>query len=147
MRLISSDAVLDGGGHGLVHGVVVGAFDEIGRPAVAAHQALEFVVRDAREKRRVVDLVSVEMEDGQHRAVARGVEELVDVPGGGERAGFGFAVADHGGDDEFGIVEGRAASVREDVAELSAFVDGAGGLGRAVAADSAGERELPEELA
>ena len=140
------NAVLDGGSHCLVHGVVVGAFDEIGSPAVAAHQALELVVRDASEERRVVDLVSVEMQDGQHGAIARRVEEFVDVPRRGEGAGFGFAVADNGGNDEFRAVEGRAACVRQDVAEFSAFVNGAGRFGSAVAADSAGEGKLLEKF-
>ena len=45
MSRISLDAVLDRRGHGLVHAVVVGAFDEIRRPAVAAHQALQLLVR------------------------------------------------------------------------------------------------------
>src|SRR3974390_3002092 len=86
------------------------------------------------------------MKDRQHGAVAARIEELVDVPGSGERAGFGFAVANDGGYDEFGIVEGRAAGVREDVAEFTAFVDGAGGFRRAVAADASGEGELLEEF-
>ena len=87
------------------------------------------------------------MQDGQHRAIARRVEELVDVPGGGQRSGLGFAVADHRGDDQVGIVERRAAGVREHVAQLAAFVDRAGRLRRAVAADAAGKGELLEELA
>ena len=82
-------------------------------------------------------------EDG---AVGDGVEEFVGVPGGGEGAGLGFAVADAAGDEEVGVVEGGSVGVGEGVAELAALVDGAGGLGGAVAADAAGEGELLEEL-
>ena len=103
-------------------------------------------MRDAREDGGVRDLVAVEVKDGKDGAVANGVEEFVGVPGGGERTGLGFAVADAAGDDEVGIVEGCAEGVGERVAKLAAFVDGAGGFRRAVAADSAREREAAEEL-
>ena len=63
------------------------------------------------------------MQDRQHRAVGDRVEELVRVPGGGERAGLGLAVADHAGDDQVGVVEHRAERVAERVAQLAAFVD------------------------
>ena len=139
------DAVLERGGHELMHLFGVVAFDEVRRVAVAAQEGVELVVRDAREDGGVRDLVAVEVKDGQDGAVADGIEEFVGVPGGGERAGLGFAVADAAGDDEVGVVEGRAEGVRERVAELAAFVDGAGSFGRAVAADAAGEGEAAEE--
>jgi hypothetical protein len=53
------------------------------------------------------------VEDRQHGAVGRRVEELVAVPAGGERAGLGLAVADDAGDDQVGIVERRAEGVAE----------------------------------
>ena len=87
------------------------------------------------------------MENGKHGAVARGIEKLVAVPGGGHGAGFGFAVADDAGDDEVGIIECGAEGVGEAVAEFAAFVDGAWGFRRAMAADAAGEGELAEEFA
>ena len=45
--------------------------------------------------RRVRDLPAVEVEDRQHRAVRRRVQERVQVPARGERARLGLAVADH----------------------------------------------------
>ena len=117
--------------HQLVHRLGLVALDEVRLVAVADEQALELVVRDAREDGRVGDLVAVEVQDRQHRAVARRIEELVRVPAVGERAGLGLAVADHAGDDQVGIVEGRAVGVRQRVAELAAFVDRAGRLGAA----------------
>ena len=65
------------------------------------------------------------MEDRQHGAVARRVEELVRVPARGQRPGLRLAVADDAGHDEVGVVERRAERVGQRVAELAALVDGA----------------------
>jgi hypothetical protein len=89
--------------------------------------------------------VAVEVQHRQHGAVAHRVEELVDVPAGGQRAGFRFAVAHAGQGDQLRVVEHRAAGVGEHVAQLTALVDRAGGLRGAVAADVAGKGELLEE--
>ena len=141
------DAVLHRRRHRLVHAVVIGALDEVRRPAVAAQQALQFLMRDARQQRRIVDLVAVQMKDRQHRAIACRVEKLVDVPRRRQRSGLRFAIAHDGSDDQLRIVEGRAAGVRQNVSQLAAFVDRSRRLGRAVAANAAGEGELLEELA
>src|SRR5207253_7812218 len=101
----------------------------------------------SRKQRGVVDLVAVEVQDRQDRAVADGIQELVGMPRGGERSRLRFAIAHRHCDQQIGIVEGGAEGVRDAVAELAAFVDGARSLGRAVAADAAGEREFFEELA
>ena len=121
------------------------SLDEMGRVAVAAHQGVQFLVADAGQHRGVGDLVAVQVQDGQHAAVADGVEELVAVPAGGQRPRLRLAVADDAGDDQVGIVKGRAVGVRQGVAQLAAFVDGAGRLRGDVAGDAAGERELGEE--
>ena len=63
---------------------------------------------------------------GSDRAVARRVQELVRVPTGRQRAGLGFAIADHAAGDQIGIIEDRAMRVQQRVAEFPAFVDGAG---------------------
>ena len=69
------------------------------------------------------------MQDRQHRAVGGGIQEFVGVPGGCERPGFGFAIADDAGDDQVGIIEHGAEGMAEGVAELAAFVDRAGHSG------------------
>ena len=81
-------------GHLLVHRHRVVAFDEVRRVAVAEEQVLELLRRDAGEHGGVGDLVAVEMQDRQHRAVGDGIEELVGVPAGRQRAGLRLAVAD-----------------------------------------------------
>ena len=78
---------------------------------------------DARKEAWVRDLVAIEVQDGQHGAVAGGVQELVSVPAGSQWTGFGFAVADYRCHDEIGVIERRAVGVRESVAEFSAFVN------------------------
>ena len=51
------------------------------------------------------DLVAVKMQDRQDRAIDSRIQKLVGVPGGRERAGLGFPVADDAGNREAGIVE------------------------------------------
>src|SRR5205085_4769900 len=55
------------------------------------------------------------------------------------------AVADDAGDDQLGVVERGPVGVRQGVAELASFVDGAGRLRGDVAGDAAGEAELREQ--
>ena len=67
------------------------------------------------------------------------------MPARRQRSGLRLAVADDAGDDQIGIVEGRAVGMREGIAEFAAFMDRARRLRRDVARDAAGERELREE--
>ena len=115
--------------------------------AVALEQLHELLLGDAGEHGRVRDLVAVQVQDRQHRAVGDRVQELVRVPARRERSGLRLAVADDARDEQVGIVERRAERVRERVAELAALVDRSRRLGRDVARDPAGKRELPEEAA
>ena len=69
------------------------------------------------------------------------------MPRSRQRPGFRLAVAHHRGDDQIGIVESGATSMRQHVAQFAAFVDRAGRFRRAVTPDTAGKRELLEELA
>ena len=63
----------------------------------------------------------VEMQDRQHRAVARGVRELVGMPARRQRAGLCLAVTDDAGDDEVGVVERRPVGVGQRITQLTAF--------------------------
>ena len=134
-----------GGRQRAVHVVRLVALDGDDVVAVAAQQALELLARDPRGHRGVRDLVAVEVQDRQHRPVVDGVDELVGVPRRGQRAGLELPVPHDRGDDEVRVVHRGAVRVGEDVAELAALVDRARRLGRHVAGDAAGERELPEQ--
>ena len=103
------------------------------------------VVGRAAEHRRPRDLVAVQVQDRQDRAVAHRVQEVDALPRTGERPGLRLAVADDAGDDEVGVVERGAERVHQRVAELAALVDGAGRRHADVARDAAGRRELPEQ--
>src|SRR6185437_8998721 len=107
----------------------------------------EFVIVHAPENRRVGDFIAVEVQEGQDGSITRGIEKLVAVPGGRERPRLGFPVADHAGDNEAGIVERSATSVRERVAKLAAFVNRTGRFRCRMARNAAGERELFEQPA
>ncbi len=123
--------------------VVTGDMDGI--VTVAAQKFVQFGLREPGQHRRVGDLVAVQVQDRQYGAVADRVQELVGVPGGGQRAGLRLPVADHAGDQQFRVVEGRAVGVRQGVAEFTALVNGAGGLGGDMAGHPAGEGELLEQ--
>ena len=64
----------------LVHRRRVVAFDEVHVVAVALEERAHVVVGGAAEHGGVGDLVAVEVEDRQHRAVARRVEEVDALP-------------------------------------------------------------------
>ena len=85
------------------------------------------------------------MQDRQHRAVARGIEEADPLPRALQRRRLGLAVADDAGDEQIGVVERRAEGVHERVAELAALVDRAGRRHADVAGDPARRRELAHE--
>ncbi len=134
-----------GPGQGAVDGGGVAAAHVEGFMAVAAQQCVEFGLGQAGQDGRVGDLVAVEVQDRQHGAVADRVEELVGVPGRGQRPGLRLPVADHAGDQQAGVVQGGAVGVGEGVAEFAALVHGAGDLGGDVAGHTAGEGELAEQ--
>ena len=104
---------IEGAGHCLMHLGGVVAFDKIGLIAVALQQGGEFLVGDARQHGRPGDLISVQMQDRQHRAVAGRIEEFVGMPASGERSGFRFSIADHAAGQQVRIVEDRAKGVRQ----------------------------------
>ena len=140
-----SHRFVHGGGHGLVHGSGLTAFHKDRPPAVAPQQAFQLPAGNAGKDRWIGDLVAVEVQHRQHRPVADRVDELIDVPGGGQGAGFRFAIAHAGQGDQIGVVKDGAAGVGKHIAELAPLMDRAGGFRGAVAADVAGEGELFEK--
>ena len=104
-------------------------------------KAANVVVAVAAQHGRAADLVAVEVQDRQHGAVADRVEEAGALPGAGQRPRLRLAVADHRGDDQVRVVEGRAEGVRQHVAQLAALVDRARRLHADVARDPARGRE------
>jgi len=127
------------GGHELVRGLGLVAFDEIGLVAVAGEELREFGIGHAAEDGGISDFVAIKMKDGEHGAVARGIEELVGVPTGRERAGLRFTIAHDTAKQQIRVIEGSAMRVGNGIAKFSAFVDGTGRLRRDVAGNASGE--------
>src|SRR5271157_4543833 len=101
---------------------------------------------DTSQDGRVGNLVAVEMQDRQHRAIGGRIEKLVGMPRRGQWSGLRLAIADDAGDDETGIVEHRPERMAERITQFAAFVDRARALWRCVAGDSSGKRKLNKEL-
>ncbi len=130
-----------------VHGRGVVTLDEVHVVPVTLEHGRDRVVRCSPEHGRAGDLVAVEMEDGQHRAVAHGVEEVDPLPRARQRSGLGLTVTDDARDDEIRVVERGAERVDERVAELATLVDRPRCRNAHVARHAAGRRELPEQPA
>ena len=125
--------------HPLMHDLGVIPLDEEGPVAEANKQTFELSVRDSREHGWVGDLVTVQVQDRQHGTVRCGIQKLVRVPGGRERSGLGFAVADYARNDEAGIVESRTVGMRQSVTKLATLMDRARRLGGRMTANAAGK--------
>ncbi|MNQ93584.1 hypothetical protein D3C85_1090600 [compost metagenome] len=106
-----SQALVKRAGHFPMHGLGGGSLDKIGLIPQALKVGKKLGMRDTRQNGRIGDLVSVQMQDGQHRSVAGGIQEFVRLPGRRKRPGFRLAVADHGGDNQVRVVECRAKGV------------------------------------
>ena len=56
-------AVIERGGHGLVHRLRIGTFDEIRRVAIPFEQVFHLFMSDACKEGGIVNLVTVQVED------------------------------------------------------------------------------------
>src|SRR5208283_1613032 len=131
------DHPIQRGRHQLMHRRRVVPLDEIWRVAITAEKLLELFFRDARQHCRIGDLVTVEMQYGEDRAIRGGIEEFIGVPARSQGARFRLAIADDASDNQIWIVESGAESVREGIAELAALMNGAGSFRRDVTRDPA----------
>lgn len=105
-------AMLEGTSKGLVHSVEITALDKVWGVTVARHQCDELLFGDTGKDCRVVDLVTVEMEDRKDCSIVDGVEELVAVPAGGKWASLRLSVSDNGECDGFWVVKYGTKGVR-----------------------------------
>ena len=131
--------------HLLVQRLGIVPFDEIGLVTVANEQARQFFLADAGEDGGVRNLVTIQVENGEDGAVALRVEEFIGVPACRERPRLRFTIANDAGNDEVGIVKRSAIRVRNSIAQFPALVNRARSLGRDVAGNPTGERELLEQ--
>src|SRR4051812_21745546 len=68
------------------------------------------------------------------------------MPTACQRTCFSLAVTDDACREQIGIIEHRPISVRQGVAELSAFMNGTGSLGSRVAGNAPRKRKLSKEF-
>ena len=89
---------------------------------VATQQLVQVLRRDASEDGRVRDLVAVEVQDREDRAITVRIDELVHVPTRRERSGLGFAVTDDAKDRQVGVVQDSSVGVEQRVSEFAPLV-------------------------
>src|SRR4051812_32253470 len=106
-----------------VHLQWVIAFHEHGIVSVPNKESADLLVARASEHRRPADLVSVEVQHRQHRAVATRIQKARALPRAGERARLGFAITNDRERDGIRIVEDSAERVREHIAQFTTFVN------------------------
>jgi len=148
-RADGGDAVeggVEGGGHRLVHAFGFRALHQQRLVSQAREERDELGAGNPGQHGGVVDLVTIQMEDGQDGAVGGGVEEPPAVPRRRQRAGFRLPVANDDGGDQPRVVEHRPGGVGQAVAQFAPLVDAPGQFRRAVAAHPAGKAERAEEL-
>ena len=121
------------------------ALDEVNIVTVASQQAADRLVTGTAQHRRAGNLVTVEVEYGQHRAIASSVEKLDSFPRAFERCGFRFTVADHRDRDELGVIEYCAERMGQHVTELATFVNRTRCRRTDMTGRTAGRRELAEQ--
>ena len=85
------------------------------------------------------------MQDGEHRAVADGIEEADALPRAFQRTGLRLPVAHDRRHEQIGVVERCAERVRQHVTQLAAFMDGPRGRRADVARHSTGRRKLAKQ--
>jgi hypothetical protein len=124
-------------GERLVHARRIVTLDEMCFVAVALQERPDVFVALAAQHGGTADLVAIEVQDGQHRAVADRVEERGAPPGTSQRPRLRFPVPDHRGDDQIRVVEGGAEGMGQHIAQLAALVNGARRWHTDVAGDTA----------
>src|SRR5260370_10154246 len=71
------------------------AFNEVRFVSIAVEKMCQLFVVEAAKDCRIRDLVAVQMENWNHRSVARWIQQLVRMPARREWPSLGLAVADH----------------------------------------------------
>src|ERR1700690_491112 len=138
-------ASFQGRGHLLMNRHWFVALDEKNLVTVPAQKLPHLIVSLAREDGGTGNLVAIEMQDRQHRAIARGIEEVDSLPRSFEWSGLRLAITDYARDDKLGVVECRAERMHERIAELTALVNGTWNMRTGMTRNSTRGGKLAEE--
>lgn len=85
---------------------------------------------DSSQDRRVVDLVTIQMQDRQNGTISDGVQELGTMPACRKWTCLSFSVADYCQCDEVWVVEDGSEGMGDRVSKFTTLVDTARGLRR-----------------
>ena len=130
-----------------MHARRVVAFDEVRRVAVAPEQFGQVLLGNARQHGRAGNLIAVQVQDRQHRAVAHRIKKFVALPATAQRAGLRFAIPHDARHEHVRIVERRSIGVQQRIAQLAPFIDRARQVRAGVARHTAGRGKLAEQNA
>src|SRR5437773_1283277 len=122
-------------------------FDDANGISVASEELLQFSIRHRPENRRRRNLEAIQVQNWQHCAVCLGIDKFGAMPRRGCWASLRLAIANDARRDEPRIIEYRAKSCRQGVAEFTALMDHAGQTGIQVTGKSAGPAECANKPA
>ena len=118
------------------------ALDEIRFVTVARKEAGQFFLGDPGKYRGIRNLVTVQVQDGEHRAITSGVQKFVGMPTGRQRTRLRLTVADDTRHNQIGVVKRRTVSVGNGITQFATFMNGTRRFRRDVAGNAARKREL-----
>ena len=130
--------------HRLMHTAGFRAFHKVRLPAHTCKKLPQHVIRSTGQNGRIGNLVAVQMQNRQHRAIFVRIDKFVALPGSGQRTSFRFSIADHAGRNQIGIVKYRAKGMGQRIAQFSALMNRAGHLRRHMTGNPAGKGKLLE---
>src|SRR5579883_2822233 len=128
-----------------MHLVRLVPFEEVRSVSVAGKKLLEFFVAHAPHHGGIRNLVPIQVQDWQNRAIANRIQELIGMPTGRQWTRFGFSVSNDAAHQQIRIVESSTVRMRDRVTKLSSFMNGARRFRGNVAGNSARKRELLEQ--
>jgi hypothetical protein len=106
-----------------MHTLQIASLDKVWFPAVANKQGGQFFVADSGQDSGVIDLVSIQMQDGQNSAVSDWVQEFGTVPASRKWTCLGFSITDHCQRDKVGVVKDGSEGVGDGISQFATFVD------------------------
>ena len=67
-----------------MHGLRVTPFNKIWCPPVTPEEVLQFLVRNTGQDCRIINLVAIQMQDGENSTITDRIKEFVGMPGCGK---------------------------------------------------------------
>src|SRR5437660_7456118 len=129
-----------------MHGSRLVSFHEMNLVSKAVEQLRQLFITEAAKHRRICDFVTIQMKNGKNGSVPGRVREFVGMPARCQWTGLGFPIANDAAGEQVRVIENRAVRVNQRIAEFSALMNRARGLGRSVTGYSPRKGKLFEEL-